>query len=365
MDGLGSLRSVTDDTGAPLESRNYAPYGEPYGTTGSSQTDFGFTGEQTDENGLLYLRARYYNSELGVFPSLDPLEGNVAQPMTFNGYSYVQGNVINMIDPSGMIFERPETWNACGNTTLELFSYSPNLSGMPQFAQIPPNCNDLENLVRKFLNGLRDTAGRWITKGVKQRVLELLIDSKAQYFWQVFFPNDPGYPYGTTYSGHINAIEQDQGSLKKVLTDWNPCPDPMGIRTEAWEWANLTATSLSPHTRVEDLPNGIMAAPAIDFQASQEYLIQTADGKLKRVSYQEWLQWAKPNITNQGSGYICPGCHGNNPTWSGPLNEKPLGAPVPTWAYIAPYLILAGGIAVVAGGIEAGLLILGTGATAS
>lgn len=40
---------------AALESRNYDPYGTPFGATGTSQTPYGFTGEQTDSNGLVYL----------------------------------------------------------------------------------------------------------------------------------------------------------------------------------------------------------------------------------------------------------------------------------------------------------------------
>jgi hypothetical protein len=57
QDGLGSVRGVVDDSLAVLQSVNYATYGEPFGITGSSQTNFGFTGEQTDDSGLLYLRA--------------------------------------------------------------------------------------------------------------------------------------------------------------------------------------------------------------------------------------------------------------------------------------------------------------------
>ncbi|MBL8161402.1 MAG: hypothetical protein JNJ61_05400 [Anaerolineae bacterium] len=43
--------------------------------TATSQTPYGFTGELTDSNGLVYLRARYYSPALGVFASQDPFEG--------------------------------------------------------------------------------------------------------------------------------------------------------------------------------------------------------------------------------------------------------------------------------------------------
>ena len=63
---------------------------------------FGYTGEQADETGQSYLRARYYNPNLGAFSALDPFEGMQDRPMSLNGYSWVEGNVSNMIDPSGL-----------------------------------------------------------------------------------------------------------------------------------------------------------------------------------------------------------------------------------------------------------------------
>lgn len=95
MDGLGSVRGVVDSAIAPLESRLYSPYGEPYGTSGTSQTVYGFTGEVTDGNGLVNLRARYYKPTIGQFVSLDPLE-------TPNLYQYVRSNPINWTDPAGL-----------------------------------------------------------------------------------------------------------------------------------------------------------------------------------------------------------------------------------------------------------------------
>jgi RHS repeat-associated protein len=101
QDGLGSVRGVADSTLTLLESRQYAPYGETYGVASTSQTAYGFTGEPTDANELVYLRARYLNPALGVFASLDPWEGMAQRPMSLNGNSWVEGNVVNLTDPSG------------------------------------------------------------------------------------------------------------------------------------------------------------------------------------------------------------------------------------------------------------------------
>jgi len=80
-----------------VDTMSYNPYGVPDGAVDG----YGFTGEMTDANGLLHLRARYYDPTVGVFASLDPFEGINSRPMSMNGYSWVEGNVANWTDPSG------------------------------------------------------------------------------------------------------------------------------------------------------------------------------------------------------------------------------------------------------------------------
>jgi len=97
-DGLGSVRGWIDGSQNVVSSANYNPYGVPSGTV----DDFGFTGEMTDANGLVYLRARYYDPNVGVFASLDPFEGVLCSPMSINGYAYVEGNPVMNSDPYGL-----------------------------------------------------------------------------------------------------------------------------------------------------------------------------------------------------------------------------------------------------------------------
>jgi RHS repeat-associated protein len=101
QDGLGSVRSVLDTTGAVLWSANLDGYGNPFSTVGTTQTNYGFTGEYGLPGGLVHLRARNYHPGLGVFTALDPFEGMMGRAMLLNGYGWVEGNVINEIDPSG------------------------------------------------------------------------------------------------------------------------------------------------------------------------------------------------------------------------------------------------------------------------
>ena len=53
----------------------------------------------TEADGLYYMRARYYDAEVGRFISEDPIGfgGGI------NLYAYVGGNPINLIDPSGLV----------------------------------------------------------------------------------------------------------------------------------------------------------------------------------------------------------------------------------------------------------------------
>lgn len=114
-DGLGSVRGWLNGSQNFVSDVDYNPYGVP----DASVDGYGFTGEMTDDNGLVYLRARYYNPNIGNFVSLDPFEGFDTSPMSLNGYSWVEGNVANATDPSGMFCIVPVIgWLGCAGSAL-------------------------------------------------------------------------------------------------------------------------------------------------------------------------------------------------------------------------------------------------------
>ena len=55
----------------------------------------------TYEVDMIYLRARYYNPQIGRFTSLDIEEGEIASPLDMNRYVYCRNNPIIYLDPSG------------------------------------------------------------------------------------------------------------------------------------------------------------------------------------------------------------------------------------------------------------------------
>jgi RHS repeat-associated protein len=98
-DHLGSLQGVLDGNGAAISRRTYRPYGQTLGQSGSHTESRGWIDQRNDaETGLTYLHARYFDPQLGVFLSPDPIgvEGGLSQ------YAYALGNPTAMTDRSGL-----------------------------------------------------------------------------------------------------------------------------------------------------------------------------------------------------------------------------------------------------------------------
>ena len=95
----------TDDTGAIVQLLDYYPYGSvriDEHTSGGYQNPYQFTGKELDSGtDLHYYGARYYSSELGRFFSVDPWQGDMTNPQSFNKYSYVMNNPVKYVDPTG------------------------------------------------------------------------------------------------------------------------------------------------------------------------------------------------------------------------------------------------------------------------
>jgi hypothetical protein len=63
VDALCNVRQLYDAAGRETLAQSYDPFGNPLTSAGSGSSVFGYTGEQVDAStGLVYLRARYYNS---------------------------------------------------------------------------------------------------------------------------------------------------------------------------------------------------------------------------------------------------------------------------------------------------------------
>jgi len=107
-DHLGNTRLVLDSTGAIQSRMDYEPYGiELYPLAGNASGEkYKFTNQERDyTTGLDYMHARYYSSAMGRFMGADPINGNPANPQSWNLYAYVGNNPVNRNDPTGMYWE--------------------------------------------------------------------------------------------------------------------------------------------------------------------------------------------------------------------------------------------------------------------
>jgi len=120
QDSLGSTSLVTDSNGAQVgTTMKYLPFGLTQ--TGSVNTTKEFTGQRLDSTGLYYYNARYYDPAIGRFISADTVIQNLADPQSFNRYSYCTNNPLKYTDPSGHIveFENETTCMNLINSSLD------------------------------------------------------------------------------------------------------------------------------------------------------------------------------------------------------------------------------------------------------
>ncbi|HSW59695.1 MAG TPA: RHS repeat-associated core domain-containing protein [bacterium] len=103
-DGHGSVRKLINEYGSTPATYSYDAYGILLESSGpsSENNDFRYAGEQFDPHlDQYYLRARYYNQNVGRFHTMDTWAGSLNNPITLNKYLYGNGNPVMYSDPSG------------------------------------------------------------------------------------------------------------------------------------------------------------------------------------------------------------------------------------------------------------------------
>jgi len=111
LDHLGTPRLVTDSNGVKVAEHAYYPFGAEINLTPHETPEeaMKFTGHERDlvagdGHTLDYMHARFYNSALGRFLSVDPeldLKKTPPSPQRWNRYSYVTNNPVGKLDPNG------------------------------------------------------------------------------------------------------------------------------------------------------------------------------------------------------------------------------------------------------------------------
>ncbi len=109
-DSLGkNICALIDSSGEILTNYEYDSFGNSLLENNKIKNVYKYCSEQFDEEtGLIYLRNRYYDPEIGRFISKDKNFGDLYNPQTLNPYVYVENNPVNFIDPLGFAALTPE-----------------------------------------------------------------------------------------------------------------------------------------------------------------------------------------------------------------------------------------------------------------
>ena len=98
-DGLGSITSLSDSTGASAATYAFDAFGNLTAFTGTLTNPFMYTARELDaETALYYYRARYYDSNMGRFLNEDPARFDAGK----NFYTYVDNDPVDWTDPEGL-----------------------------------------------------------------------------------------------------------------------------------------------------------------------------------------------------------------------------------------------------------------------
>lgn len=126
-DHQGSTNVTSDKDGNLAQLATYYPFGgkrnNELPSSGIRESRL-YVGQYDDQaSNLDYMNARYYDATRGQFTSEDPVfnrnpaKQQLANPQSFNSYSYANNNPINLSDPSGEATAKAAAAPAQGNFT--------------------------------------------------------------------------------------------------------------------------------------------------------------------------------------------------------------------------------------------------------
>jgi RHS repeat-associated protein len=101
-DAGGTVRQLTDGSGAVTDTYDYDAYGLLIAQTGSTPNLYLYRAEQWDPSlELYYLRARWMQPRTGRFVTADTYEGEDREPPSLHKYGYGEADAVNNRDPLG------------------------------------------------------------------------------------------------------------------------------------------------------------------------------------------------------------------------------------------------------------------------
>ncbi len=190
---IGNTIAMTDQNQNVTHKYSYDPYGNILEIVEADENPFKFVGQfgvMDENNGLYFMRARYYDPIAGRFISQDPLGFNGGD---WNLYAYTGNNPIMAVDPMGEYWLKTDGWLfrntgwADNKNVLKTFkgigiasSYILNKTG---YGYIPVIINALS-----YLNTfITMSKGEFTTQEALMEIQSLLVDEiKHEYAGIIF-----------------------------------------------------------------------------------------------------------------------------------------------------------------------------------
>ena len=98
----GDVTQLVNESGNVTKDYKYDSFGNEINIDSNDTNQFRYSGEYFDkETGYIYLRARYYDPNVGRFISEDSYTGEISDPLSLNLYTYCGQDPVNHVDPSG------------------------------------------------------------------------------------------------------------------------------------------------------------------------------------------------------------------------------------------------------------------------
>ncbi len=172
-DRLGSVVTITDETGQVIDNKSYDPFGKPrkanlekvtpatltniasienYLATDNAidlTTRRGFTDhEHLDDAQLIHMNGRVYDYNLGRFLSVDPFIQAPTNSQSMNPYSYIMNNPLAGTDPSGYVACTLHD-EKCRNLPPESLSTE---SGQPNVIEVNNGSKKKQQIIARNMN---------------------------------------------------------------------------------------------------------------------------------------------------------------------------------------------------------------------
>jgi RHS repeat-associated protein len=224
-DSRGSTIAMTDASGKITEAYAYDPFGRPINASVSDNhfRYLGRHGVMDEENGLLYIRARYYSTKRGRFITKDPTTGKDGDSQSMNRYIYALNNPVRLIDISGLSAQEGSSASTSSTTSdlshQHLVASSGNTDlaySILQSAVKSGQEEAVERAIEKYLQSHSGSIAGWAGMsatsishaietgvpigGLAYDILQYYVDDRAN------FPNRGGLEEGARLSIDLSAL---------------------------------------------------------------------------------------------------------------------------------------------------------------